>query len=107
MNKLVTILEIFKRNLSGLNFKTEICWEGVMVGHKMEKVPCLKVTLNCDEDFRKTNENNIQGKIFLNKIKGLIDNNIKNKREMVPMENFKSKSEKEKDCLDNINEFFK
>jgi hypothetical protein len=61
MNKLITILEILKRKLTNLKYKTEICWE-FDNKNQDNKLACFKIYLKCHKNFILENEHNFKGR---------------------------------------------
>ena len=61
MNKVITILEILKRKLINLKYRTEICWEKDPK-NKSDKLACFKVYFKSDKNFLLENENNLKSK---------------------------------------------
>jgi hypothetical protein len=61
MNKLVTIVEIFKRKLNNFKHSFEICWE--CSEESKEKFACLKVIIFNSQDFTRENENNFKSRL--------------------------------------------
>ncbi len=120
MNKLVTIVEIFKRKLTNFKHRIEICWEKSEDEDNNEKLPCVSVMIFNSPEFIKENENSLKSKfIFLSNehlFLIVLKENDEKREDIIATNGLSNISKKdhisikdqiEKKCIDNINEFFK